>query len=278
MPCTAISRRPAGYPGFTLTELLVVIAVLMLLAGLLLPVVSVARDRAWRATCTSNLHQLSMAFQQYMDDYDRAFPPNTQGQVRSPEQIPDLWLWQIRPYVRGDGVTRTGNRYTLSERKEAYYYHPMPVDKRYPDGDYELSPSVDGRFWSKMDFEERPTDTVALESTIVLTEENGSFRMDIEVDGPGDVNVILEFRFRKGGKLEGVTPGEEDDDSFLKSGSAKYTFGDDVIEIGPGKYEHNNLRGLDGEVYSTHFGTIKGEGMHVYLTGITPFSHSLTIK
>lgn len=181
-------------------------------------------------------------------------------------------------YVRSDGLTRSGNRYTLSERKEAYYYHPMPVDERHPDGDYELTQSVDGRFWSKMAFDKRPKDTLALETTIVFTENNGSFRMNVWVDGPRDINVILEFCFKKGGKLEGVATGENEDDYFLKSGIARYSFGDDMIEVGPGKYEHNNLRGLDGEVYSTHFGTIKGEGMHVYLTGITPFNHSLTIK
>jgi hypothetical protein len=181
-------------------------------------------------------------------------------------------------YVRSDGVVKDGNQYNLSERKEAYYYHPMPADKRNADGDYKLSPSVDDRFWSKMDFENRPKDTIALESSISIIEENGSFKMDFEVGGTKDVNVIVEFCFNRGGKLEGVTPGQEEDDYFLKSGTAKYTFGNDEIEIGPGIYEHNSLRGLDGEVYSTHFGTIKGEGMHVYLTGLTPFKHSLTIR
>lgn len=182
-------------------------------------------------------------------------------------------------YVRSDGVVRSGNRYTLSERKEAYYYHPMPVDKRNGDGDYELSQSVDGRFWSKMDFEDRPRDTIALESSIIITEEgHGSFRMDIEIDGSRDVGVILEFCFNKGGRLEGVTPGHGDDDYFLESGTATYTYGSDVIEVGPGIYEHDRLSSLDGEMYSTHFGTIKGEGMHVYLTGVTPFKHSLTIR
>ncbi|MFK7843973.1 MAG: hypothetical protein AB8G77_01635 [Rhodothermales bacterium] len=181
-------------------------------------------------------------------------------------------------YVRSDGVIKNGNEYYLSERKEAYYYQPMPADIRNASGDYELSESVDDRFWSKMDFENRPKDTIALESSIKITEENGSFSMDVEVGGSRDVSVVIAFCFNKGGKLEGVTPAGKEDDYFLESGTAKYTFGDDMIEIGPGKHEHNSLRGLDGEVYSTHFGTIKGQGMHVYITGITPFKHSLTIK
>lgn len=180
-------------------------------------------------------------------------------------------------YVRSDGVVKNGNSYSLSERKEAYYYHPMPVDKRNVAGDYQLTPSVDGRFWSKMDFENRPKDTVVLDSNIIITEENGAFRMDISVDGPKDVRVILEFRFAKGGTLEGVVSAGREDDYFLKDGKATYTYGTDMIEIGPGKNEHSSLRGLDGEMYSTHFGSIKSVGMHVYLTGVTPFKHSLTI-
>ena len=181
-------------------------------------------------------------------------------------------------YVRPDGVIKEGNRYTLKETKEAYYYHPFPADKRNAQGDYALSPSLDGRFWSKMDFEQRPKDTLTLNSSIHITEEDGVFTMDIEVDGPPDVAVIVEFRFNHGGQLEGVTPAISEDDYFLSQGTATYTVGDDRIEIGPGIQAHNSLRGLDGEVYTSHFGSIKGEGMHVYMTGLTPFKHSLTVR
>ena len=180
-------------------------------------------------------------------------------------------------YVRSDGVIKDGNQYRLSERKEAYYYQPMPAGKRNENGDYELSESLDNRFWSKMDFENRPKDTIALTSSINIIEENGSFTMHFEVRGSKDVHVTLVFCFNNGGKLEGVAPGQTEGDYFLKSGMGQYTFGNDVIEMGPGIHEHSNLRNLDGEVYSTHFGTIKEEGMHVYITGKTPFIHTITI-
>lgn len=181
-------------------------------------------------------------------------------------------------YVRSEGLKKEGNKYSLYEKKEAYYYHPMPEDKRDEQGDYKLSPSLDGRFWSKMDFESRPKTTLTVESNIVIEEVDNSFRIDLEVNGAENVEITLDLCFRDGGKFEGALQGDNEKDFFLEGGSAKYTFGNDTIEVGPGKFEHANVGRLDGEVYSTHFGSIKGEGQHLYITGIVPFKHSITIK
>jgi len=56
--------------AFTLIELLVVIAILTILAAILFPVFSQAREKARQAACLSNGHQLSMALQMYVGDYD----------------------------------------------------------------------------------------------------------------------------------------------------------------------------------------------------------------
>jgi len=62
--------------GFTLVELLVVIAVLAVLAALLFPVLQSARHKAWEATCASNLRQLGVAVEMYAQDHDERFPPS----------------------------------------------------------------------------------------------------------------------------------------------------------------------------------------------------------
>ena len=137
-------------------------------------------------------------------------------------------------YVRSDGLKKEGNRYTLYEKKEAYYYDPMPENKQNEKGDYKLNPSLDGRFWSKMDFESRPKKTLTLESKIVIEEGENSFKIDMDINGTDNVEVTLELCFKDGGKLEGVWKDENEKDFFLQEGFATYTFGKDTIEVGLG--------------------------------------------
>jgi prepilin-type N-terminal cleavage/methylation domain-containing protein/prepilin-type processing-associated H-X9-DG protein len=78
--------------AFTLIELLVVIAILAILAALLLPALSRAKDKAIGAACLNNNKQLAMAWQLYTGDSNERMPGNYTGSyARDPANADNTW-------------------------------------------------------------------------------------------------------------------------------------------------------------------------------------------
>ena len=106
--------------GFTLTELLVVLAIIAILIALLLPSVRRVREPAARMKCANNLKQLMLGLHNYesMQDSDspgptassnrsdsRLLPPGCIGPGKNPdEQL--SWMVAILPYLEQDALYR----------------------------------------------------------------------------------------------------------------------------------------------------------------------------
>ena len=72
----AAQRSARSIRGFTLTELVVVIAIIVILAAVLLPAMGQAKASARSTACRSNLHQIGIGLRLYVDDFQR-YPPGT---------------------------------------------------------------------------------------------------------------------------------------------------------------------------------------------------------
>ncbi len=113
------SPVPSRRRGFSLVELLVVIGIIALLAGLLLPAVQKVRESANRVSCANNLHQIALAMHHYHDT-EKHLPPRCVSDGGGA-----TWAVLILPYLEQDNLY---NRWDLARS----YYVQSDVARQTP--------------------------------------------------------------------------------------------------------------------------------------------------
>lgn len=172
--------------GFTLVELLVVIAVIALLAALLLPALASARRRTQSIQCLSNLRQLGLAMRLYVGDDSRGLlPPD------SPAFSEISWVRSLDPYLGpGNAVVTCPSddfgreRLRLGRTSYVLNLYTASGDVGHDDNPYPFpgpsgEPTPTHRSSQKLDSYPRPSDTfLTFEVSNTLARQVGDVRFN----------------------------------------------------------------------------------------------------
>jgi prepilin-type N-terminal cleavage/methylation domain-containing protein/prepilin-type processing-associated H-X9-DG protein len=198
-------------PGLSLIELLVVLAIVLIVAGLLVPAVQKLREAAARAKCANNLKQIGIGFHSYHDIHGH-FPPggdNGPGATaacaaaacRDPEWS---WAFHLLPYLEQADLYKNPDSGTVFSTPVRPFYCPA----RRP-----AAPQC-GR--AKLDYAGNAgTHPLGLNGAVRRTRE-GQLRLADIPDGAGA--TVLAGEKRLNAARLGVNP--DDDESYANPGWA----------------------------------------------------------
>jgi prepilin-type N-terminal cleavage/methylation domain-containing protein len=129
--------------AFTLVEILIALAILVLTMSIVFAVFGPSREKARKATCVSNLHQIGRAVAMYQADYDGSDP--VQDIAMHPRQLglPPTVSALVRPYIQDRQALRCPNYHGLvPEERMLCTYSWIPYDSDAYPSDYQFSEIV----------------------------------------------------------------------------------------------------------------------------------------
>ena len=196
----SLRSAKAASQGFTLIELLVVIAIIAILAAILFPVFQKVRENARRASCTSNLKQLSLAVIQYQQDFDEIMPTS--------DPVTSHMAWVYAPALAAPTVfdPTQGSIYSYVKSKGVYV---CPDDSSGQGNSYSFNGLASGVALSQFS---------APASTILFDEENDGY-----LKGTDDGCDCSPRNVSPNGQSDGVTDRHNGGAVYAMSdGHAKY--------------------------------------------------------
>ena len=200
-------RPPSG--AFTLVEILVVIAIIGILAAILFPVFARAREGGRRSACQSNMKQLGLALQQYVQDYRGKVPPVNYNADASYSGL-RTWISALQPYAKSSQIARCPSQ-KLDPRGAWGSAGDVDYQTRWPSYAFNyffLNPNnceetPDGSDWvftpigtSRV---QKPSETVAFTEAKIVGDEISGYYHSYRMNAPGMTGAGVECTYNNSG-------------------------------------------------------------------------------
>lgn len=210
-------KRARG--GFTLVELLVVIGIIAILASLLMPAMSRAKQKANRISCLNNIRQIGFSAALYAGDHDSEYPRRL--------TLTNAWMFALKPYYGNNNPTnnassKAGNSAILKCPSDRWLEWRSYLINGWNDYWQATLPPADYRKVMAWAYPHGMKDSnVKLPSETIIFGEKRT----------GSYHVHMDFGQNNGNDKEEVAQNMHKSGSGAKSGGSNFAFVDGSVQM-----------------------------------------------